>query len=90
MTPMIELKPVMSLDHVAALLQVEPETVKDYVRARKLRAARLGNVWMFTELQFVQDIQRLADVSQHPAPKAVLASKTQIRKGRPDLTLLGG
>ncbi len=83
-----DLKPVMTIDYVAALLQVEPETVKDYVRSHKLRAARLGSVWMFTETQFVQDIQRLADASDTPSPKAIQVAVPK-RKGPPDLTLLG-
>ncbi len=88
MTSQLDLKSVMSVDYVAALMQVEPDTVKDYVRARKLRAARIGATWLFTADQFVEDIRTLAN-AELPKPIAAQARHPGQRKGRPDLTLLG-
>jgi hypothetical protein len=85
MTTTPDLKPVMNIDHIAAILQVEVNTVKDYVRAGKLRAAHLGSVWMFTDVQFVQDIQRLADFVDKPEPKRMKVPPR--KRQRPDLSL---
>ena len=91
MTPtQLDLKPVMGVAYVSALMGVEPDTVKDYVRARKLRAARIGATWLFTSEQFQADIAALADADAiPPKPAAVLASEPPARKGRPDLSRVG-
>jgi len=85
----LDLKPVMGVAYVAALMDVEPDTVKDYVRARKLRAARIGATWLFTADQFQQDIAALADAGAEPPKPLAVQHQPPKRKGRPDLALLG-
>jgi excisionase family DNA binding protein len=46
---------VLTIQEAAARLKLKPETVRDWVKARKLKAVKLGRVWRVD----AEDLDRL-------------------------------
>jgi excisionase family DNA binding protein len=46
---------VLTIHEAAARLKLKPETVRDWIKARKLKAVKLGRVWRVD----AEDLERL-------------------------------
>jgi nitrogen PTS system EIIA component len=54
---------VMTVDDVAALLELKPHTVKEYARRGILPGRKLGRTWRFLRPELEDALQRLPHAS---------------------------
>jgi excisionase family DNA binding protein len=58
---------ILTVEDVAALLQVKPITVREMFREKRLRAFKMGKAWRTTESMLREDIESLAQ-GRNPQP----------------------
>ena len=57
---------LLTTEQAAAILQLRPKTIKDWLRAGKLTGCKMGRLWRVREADLEAFIQAPRSPSQHP------------------------
>jgi len=80
---------VMSVVEVAVFLKLEPKTIRQYAREKKIPARKLGNQWRFLKSSLVHWLSEdYSDYEQKPAG-VVLTSENKLCRYSKETTSIG-
>lgn len=80
---------VMSVGEVAVFLKLEPKTIRQYAREKKIPARKLGNQWRFLKSSLVHWLSEdYSNYEQKPAG-VVLTSENKVCRYSKEITSIG-